>query len=543
MTSQWDEAAEAASWPEPEPLPTGLPPVDAFKDDLLPLGLRAYVMDISDRMQCPPDFPAVAFMTCFSSLAGGRIAIKPKRQDDWTVLPNLWGAIVGRPSLMKTPALTEATKMLYRLETLARAKHKEEMLDFEARQLAAKMQATAAKSRAQEMLKKGADYAALVEALRTAQEEPDKPAMRRYMVNDSTVEKLGEILQDNPEGLLVFRDELVGWLRNMDRDGHEGDRAFYLEAWTGGRPFTYDRIARGSVFIERVTVAALGGIQPGPLRGYVSQAAQGGAGDDGLLQRLQLLVWPDASDEWRNVDRWPDTEAKQAVWRIFERFAEMALSSVDEGAPATRFAEDGQELFDDWRTELEQRLRNGDMPAALESHLAKYRSLVPSLALLSHLIEGEAPLSRVGASHVRRAIDWTVYLESHARRVYGTALDPEMAAAIALSDRLGDLPDSFTARDVYRRGWSGLDRKAADGALDVLVEFGHLVAESRETGGRPTITYRKNPRRKKSDSSRGGTDKTDKRGATGAFGSFGSNPPGESENFSPDDYTPMDGEV
>ncbi|WP_291510680.1 hypothetical protein, partial [Acidithiobacillus sp.] len=82
--SHWDDAAELASWPTPEPLPTGLPPVLPFNEELLPLGLRAFVMDIAERMQCPPDFPAVAFMVCLSSLAGGRIAIKPKRQDDWT---------------------------------------------------------------------------------------------------------------------------------------------------------------------------------------------------------------------------------------------------------------------------------------------------------------------------------------------------------------------------------------------------------------------------------------------------------------------------
>ena len=41
------------------------------------------------------------------------------------------------------------------------------------------------------------------------------------MVNDSTVEKLGELLNENPNGLLVFRDELTGFLRQLDRDGHE----------------------------------------------------------------------------------------------------------------------------------------------------------------------------------------------------------------------------------------------------------------------------------------------------------------------------------
>ena len=41
-------------------MPNALPPVDAFDAELLPLALRAWVMDIAHRMQCPADFPAVA---------------------------------------------------------------------------------------------------------------------------------------------------------------------------------------------------------------------------------------------------------------------------------------------------------------------------------------------------------------------------------------------------------------------------------------------------------------------------------------------------
>ncbi|WMT48361.1 MAG: DUF3987 domain-containing protein [Acidithiobacillus caldus] len=488
--------AASAPMPDPEPLPTGLPPVDSFDENLLPLGLRAYVTDIAERLQCPLDFPAVAFMVCLSSVVGGRVAIHPKRHDDWTVLPNLWGAIVGRPSLMKTPALGEATKMLYRMEALARSLHAEKMIAYEAEMEAIKVRAAANKKKAAKLLDKSdQDKSVLVEMLRKEQ-PPAPPTLRRYIANDATVEKLGELLQENPEGLLLFRDELVGWLRNMDRDGHEGDRAFYLEAWTGGKPFTYDRIARGSVFIDRVTLAVLGGIQPGPLRSYVSQATQGGAGDDGLLQRFQLLVWPDAIGEWRNVDRWPDTEAKQVVWGIFERLADLTAPTVDGEPPALRFDEEGQEVFDGWRAELEARLRAEDLSAVLESHLAKYRSLVPSIALLSHLVEGGSVIGRVKAEHVRRAIGWARYLESHARRVYSVALDPDMAAAVALSERLKNLPDPLTARDVYRRGWAGLDRKATDGALRVLVDFGHLLPVEQDANGRPTTLYRINPKLK-----------------------------------------------
>ena len=47
--------------------------------------------------------------------------------------------------------------------------------------------------------------------------------------DDATVEKLGELLNENPHGLLQFRDEDAGFLHMMDREGHENARAFLKE--------------------------------------------------------------------------------------------------------------------------------------------------------------------------------------------------------------------------------------------------------------------------------------------------------------------------
>jgi Protein of unknown function (DUF3987) len=81
---------------------------------------------------------------------------------------------------------------------------------------------------------------------------------------------------DNPKGLLLFRDELSGFLHTMDRPGHETDRAFYCEAWNGTGTFTYDRIGRGTMHIRAACVSVLGGIQPGPLEGICETSSSAG---------------------------------------------------------------------------------------------------------------------------------------------------------------------------------------------------------------------------------------------------------------------------
>jgi len=486
-------------WPQPQPLPDALPPVEPFEPKLLPEAFRPWIEDIAERMQCPPDFPAVGSMVALAAVVGRQLAIRPKLADDWTVVPNLWGAVVGRPGLLKTPALQEVRRPLDRLEAQAREQFDQEMKDFEAEALVVEAQQKNTKAQLLKALRSGQDPHPIARtAAGTAGEAPRR---RRYLVHDPTVEKLGEILRDNPRGVLLFRDELTGFLRTMDRDGREGDRAFYLESWNGNSRYSYDRVGRGNIDIEAACVSILGGIQPGPFSIYVSRAAMGGGGDDGLVQRFQLVVWPDLIGAWVNVDRLPNTEARQKAYGVFERLDGLDPGNVgaeipeEGGFPFLRFTPAAQEVFTEWRTELEKRLRDGDLHPMMESYLSKLRSLIPSLALLIHLAdEGRGP---VGEAALSRACAWGEYLESHARRVYAPALAPATGAVSALAGRIlrGDLKREFALRDVQRHQWSGLSSgEELKKGLELLEALDWIRTIEEPTPGRPRTRYVVNPR-------------------------------------------------
>ncbi|MBA2442523.1 MAG: DUF3987 domain-containing protein, partial [Rubrobacter sp.] len=293
------EAGGSFAWEEPVPLPEGLPPVMEFDPEMLPKSLRGWISDIAERMQIPPDFCAAGAVVVAGSLVGRKLGIRPKRHDDWLVVPNLWGAVVGRPAMLKSPALAEIMKPLDRLVAEAREEHEREYAAYEREVSMHKAEAKAREkdleAAAREAVKSG-DRSGLEEAARNKQEagEPEEPAPRRYKTEDPTVEKLCELLIANPQGILVHRDELSGWLRSLDKQGRESDRSLYLEAWNGTGSYEVDRIGRGSLYVPALCVSILGGIQPGPLGSYVWEATQGAEGNDGLLQRFQLLVWPDS---------------------------------------------------------------------------------------------------------------------------------------------------------------------------------------------------------------------------------------------------------
>jgi putative DNA primase/helicase len=491
-----------AEWPEPKPLPDDLPAVPAFNFACLPDTLRPWLEDIAERMQCPPDFPSVAATVALGSLVGRKIGIRPKRYDDWLVVPNLWGAIVGRPGLMKTPAAEQALLPLRRLVAEALERYKAQSGEHKITALLKVQRVKLHERKIAEHLKDGDEASARAEAKASTSADDDEPVLRRYEVNDSTVAKLGELLAQNPNGLLVHRDELIGFLRGLDKEGAEESRAFYLESWNGTGSFTFDRIGRGTIRVESNTLAILGGIQPDLLTSYVREAVRGGMGADGLLQRFQLAVWPDIARGWQNVDRWPDTGAKNEAFCVFKYLDGLDPAEIgadgSSGIPFLRFDSAAQDCFDQWRARLEAKLRDDSEHPAFEAHLSKYRKLVPALALLVHLADRQ--IGPVTLAALDKALLWARYLEGHARRIYSAVLRPDTAAARELAKRLlrGEVGERFTLREVYRRGWAGLGAKEdAEAGTEILCDLGWIrpIAETGRTIGRPASpTFETNPK-------------------------------------------------
>lgn len=205
-------------WPQPSPLPGGLLPVPSLADAMLPEPMRPWLCDIAERMQCPLEFPTVGAFVSFAGLVGRRVGIRPKQFDDWLVISNLWGVVIGRPGILKSPALAEVMKPLQRLEIAAREVHDEQMKNFGLSKLVRKAQRDELEKRIKAAVKNGQDRETITASFSPIPDE-EEPCLCRYIVNDPTVEKLGELLNQNPHGLLLFRDELTGWLRTLERDG------------------------------------------------------------------------------------------------------------------------------------------------------------------------------------------------------------------------------------------------------------------------------------------------------------------------------------
>lgn len=492
------ERPDLVPWPEPSHLGDELPPVQQFSTNLLPQSFLPLVQDLSERMQTPPDFAAATVVVSLAGSVNRRALIQPKPNDySWLVVPNLWGAIIGPPGFMKSPVLRSTTLPLMKIEEVWRAEHENAAEEYESAKEQAELANQAWREQYKAAIKKGG----------VAPVQPDKsltpPAQRRLVLTDATFEKLHEILSDNPAGVLVVRDELTGWLAEMEKPGREGERAFYLQAWNGDASFTVDRIGRGSIHVPNVCVSLLGNIQPSRLRAYLDEALAGGPTDDGLFQRFQILVWPDLPKTYELIDRAPNGHAIAMAEKVLSCLANLSADN-----PAhLRLDPEAQDIFFGWLRDLEAKIRlDAGLSPPVVAHLAKYRSLLPTLAGLFELADeaavgnGVPEQLTISIPHIAQAVEFCDYLESHANRVYSCVVSPESRAARELGRHIqkGDLPTAFKTREVYLRGWSGLgEPNKVRAALELLEDAGWLrplgVHQSL-SGGRPSESWEVNPK-------------------------------------------------
>jgi hypothetical protein len=143
--------------------------------------------------------------------------------------------------------------------------------------------------------------------------------------------------------------------------------------------------------------------------------------------------------------------------------------------------------------------------------LSKYRKLMPALAMLFELADRAASGSEdfdpgsdggylcVSLEHTKQAAAWCDYLQTHARRIYSCVTTPQMRAAQLLAEKIKmhKVGASFSGRDVYLKGWTGLDNpELVRLAVEILQDAGWvrtLPGEPGPSGGRPSSRYQVNP--------------------------------------------------
>lgn len=479
-------------WPEPASrfLRLEVPPAPELRlHEVLAPGLAKWVEQAAEAKGAPADYVFAGLLAVSGAAVGNARWASPWKQ--WKEPPTLWAALIGLPSAGKSPALDAVLEPYRKAERAMRAAADAKAIEWQEKAELGKLLESAWK----DMVKK---------SVKAGEEPPERPKdcdvgpsphTPRLIVNDGTIERLADILARQPRGTLQMRDELAGWLENMQRYSSGGsDRAFWLEAF-GGRSFSVERMNRPPLTVDRLTIGVLGGIQPDRLNNLLFKAD-----DDGLLARF-IPFWPEPAP-LRRPRAWADDAFIDCV---LERLLALDMRTDENGETrplVVSFTDDAQALLNDFR----QQVRDWEEGASglMLSFIGKLPGLAVRLSLVLRCLdfaagECEEPSQLTVSDFGRAAHLVEAYFLPMAKRTYAEAATPKVdrAARRVISIIREKGWKTFTSRQVMRLDRPGLGNRAdLDPALAAL-EDGECIrlidTPSPPQGGRRPRLYAVNP--------------------------------------------------
>ncbi len=453
------------------------PTVEQFRPfpvEALPEPIAGLVRAGSKALSCDPSYIALPLLAGLASAVGATRRIRLKAS--WTEPVVVWAAIVGESGTLKSPAVSLALSPLKRLQAYALAElpllqeqYQRDKAIYEA------------------------DYAAWKRKGRSAgeplPEKPEEPRIRRYLIDDITLEALADRLQAAPRGLLCACDELATWLGSFDRyrAGQGGDVGRWLSIHRADSLLVDRKTgAVKTVYIPRAAVSVCGGIQPGTFRRALGVEHV----ENGLAARLLLAMPPRTVKVW--TDAAVDRGLQKQVDRVFGRLLALDFCT-DEGtgeetAPVDiPLSSDGKRAWIEFYNHhaKEQANLTGELAAAF----SKLEGYAARLALLVHLVRVATDDSTVNsmeidAQSVTAGATLVSWFGNEVRRVCATFGESEEARERReLEELIRRKGGSVTSRDLMRSSRQYATAAAAESALEDLVKAGIGTWRKDDHGG------------------------------------------------------------
>ncbi len=506
----------AEIWDDPEPLDETLPKVKPIDPQLIPAPIRDFCLGNAHMLQMPLEYTAAPIFAVIGSLIGRACRVQPFQNHDWRLVANLWVLLIAPSGMAKTPTMQTALEPLHSFESMSRKEAAAQQTEANLERELLEVELSTVKTQAKKE-KNGVSEAtrAKFRDLSAQITEQEKIQPKRYIVTDATDPSLCGLLQHNPRGLLIFRDEAAGWLNKLEAEHYSPQ--LYLELWNGNARLAVDRKSAESAYVSGGCISVLGGIQPAKLREYVADAFKGGA-SDGFLPRFQIPFWADSFDPWQWRDTAPNHAAKRGYTALLDKIdnvtpddwqrwgakidSHYSSDEIDpyspEAAPYFVLSPEAYRVFEEYITSVMQRVTRDDIGNPLDEYRAKMQKLFASLCLIFHVIEVASDESKAGditESSAARAAAWCENLEQHHAKVIGLARQTAPHAMLATKIKKGEVTDGMPVRELERKQWSGLRTSAqVQTALAELEAMQWVKILNVATGGRPKQIIVLNPK-------------------------------------------------
>jgi hypothetical protein len=486
-------------WPAPGPLPS-MPDVPPFPLHIFPVKVAEYWRAAGAALACPVDYVAVPGVSLLGAAIGRSRAAEVK--PGYIESPLFWTATFAPPGGTKSPALRAARAPLQQAEARWLDEHRERESIFDVEM-----------DRFNMLLKEWKANGCEGEP----PTKPRRPTLRQATLDDATTEATAKVLVDNPRGVVMVKDEMMGFIKGMNQyktGGKGADREFWLSAWAGA-PAKTNRAGThetGPLVVQHPFVGVAGMLCPDSLPELLGEGRAGTAPADGFLDRF-LLSFPDpmhaVAETWRTIPE----DVKQGYCDVFLDLLGLEMVTEQDGPTSTRqrpyfvrFSDSARTAWEEFTGTIADRMNALEMFDPFRGVLSKLRGYGARFACLLWCLrracgelEENAPIDAdimIGASVL---VD---YFEAHATRCMGRGwADQSIRVAKRLMAWLQRYPERthFNRTEVFLALKDKRDVRSSDmlaPAFKVLVDHGYLRPFERPENAKPgpiPETYHVNP--------------------------------------------------
>jgi hypothetical protein len=377
FAGDWKEAKQSLMPPvDVKEEPNEISKVSLFPIDVFPKFIQDYIIELNRTLNFHPDFTASAAMYAFATVNGNKFKLKVKK--GWQSPTIFWFACVGYPGAIKTHPVKTMIDPLYRIDKVNKEFYDAEMAHYDP----------------------------------DAKPKQPKPKFKQLLVSDYTIEALHHIHDINKKGIGLYKDELVGFLNDMNKYRKGSDEQFWLESFNN-HTYTVNRVTKEPLMISDICINIIGTIQHDVLHKIVTDYKGNGMIDRFLFTSSEDKVYP--LNEHEIEDEFGD------FW--FKVIQKMNTSWFYAKTDDTQIVKMTNEAFKVYQ-QIDQSyvdIQNSEEESQdIKNYLSKMKTYVPRFALLLAIMESVFDNSyiTVNDTHMTNAGRLAEYFIGTARSVF-----------------------------------------------------------------------------------------------------------------------------
>jgi hypothetical protein len=393
-----------------------------FPIDIFPENIQLYILESAKTLGLSIDYMGCSFIWLLSVIVGNSLKLEVKT--GWIENANVWISLVGKAGIGKTPSINQ---MIRPLEVINNTHIRRYIKEYA----------------------KWVEYEKKDKKEREHSEEVRKPKKTQFIVNDITLEALVDLHEENKNAVGVFKDELAGWFKDMNKYRAGSDLEFWLSCWSG-KAVSMNRKTAKSSFVDKPHIPVLGGIQPSIFDQFNTEENK----ENGFTDRM-LISFPDLY-----VDQYSENEMDdKIVWwydqyivKFFDKVKRewVKFNQEDDIEPIKAILSPNAKK--EWIRIFNKitEMQNSDAENEyMKSMLPKQKSYIPRFALLINAIwsydveVNGGSYSMIGPDAMLKAEKLSDYFINMSKKVKIDAQDKKDMRSIMQSDNSKNKYDKF----------------------------------------------------------------------------------------------------